>query len=47
MANGEYPENGDNTPVARAQRETYWRRVIERWKSSGLPKTAFCERDCF
>ncbi len=45
MATGDYPENGNNTPAARAQRETHWRRIIERWKASGLPKTTFCERE--
>jgi hypothetical protein len=45
MARTTYPDNGDNTPAARAQRETYWRRIIERWKASGLPKTTFCSRE--
>lgn len=44
MAKSEYPENDDNTPAARAQREAHWRRVIERWKGSGPPQTTFCER---
>lgn len=45
MAKLTYPTIGDNTPAARAQRETYWRRLVDRWKASGLPKTTFCERE--
>jgi hypothetical protein len=45
MAKFAYPTTGDNTPAARAQRETHWRRLIERWKASGLTKTAFCQRE--
>lgn len=45
MAKTTYPGLGDNTPAARAQRETHWRRQVERWKTSGLPKAAFCERE--
>lgn len=45
MAKTTYPGMGDNSPAARAQRETHWRRVIERWKASGLPKSTFCERE--
>jgi len=45
MAEPKYPGTGENTPAARAQRETYWRRLAERWKASGLPKSTFCERE--
>lgn len=45
MAKPTYPGTGDNTPAARAQRETYWRRLIERWRASGQPKSTFCERE--
>jgi hypothetical protein len=45
MAKTTYPDLGDNTPAARAQRETHWRRLVQRWKTSGLTKTAFCERE--
>jgi len=45
MAKLTYPGTGDNTPAARAQRETYWRRLIERWQASGQPKSTFCERE--
>jgi hypothetical protein len=37
-----YPKSGINTPQAKAQRETFWRDVIRRWKLSGLSKTDFC-----
>ena len=40
-----YPTTGDNTPAGRAQLETHWRRLIDRWKTSGLTKTAFCQRE--
>jgi hypothetical protein len=45
MAKQTYPGTGDNTPAARAQRETYWRRLIDRWRASGQPKSTFCERE--
>jgi hypothetical protein len=45
MAKTLYPSNGDHTPAARAQRETHWRRVGERWKASGQSKSTFCERE--
>lgn len=45
MAKSAYPTTGVNTPAARAQRETHWRRLIDRWKASGLSKTAFCQRE--
>ena len=45
MAKTTYPGVGDNTPAARAQRETHWRRLVDRWKASGLPKSKFCERE--
>lgn len=35
----------ENAPTARAQRETYWRRLIARWQLSGLPKATFSERE--
>jgi hypothetical protein len=40
-----YPANGDRTPSAQAQRETHWRRVLERCEKSGLTRTAFAERE--
>jgi len=45
MAKTVYPQNGDNTPAARAQRETHWRRLIGRWRASGLAKSVFCQRE--
>jgi hypothetical protein len=39
------PDPGMNTPAARAQRETFWRRLIARWKLSGVPKATFSERE--
>jgi hypothetical protein len=45
MAKTTYPGVGDNSPAARAQRETHWRRLIDRWRASGQPKSAFCERE--
>ena len=37
-----YPKSGINTPQAKAQRETFWRDVIRRWKASELSMTEFC-----
>lgn len=45
MAKKTYPGTGDNTPAARAQRETHWRRLIGRWRASGLAKSVFCGRE--
>jgi hypothetical protein len=45
MAKSTYPTTGDSSPAARAQRETYWRRQIERFKTSGLSKSEFCRRE--
>lgn len=45
MAKADYPGTGDNSPGARAQRETHWRRVVERWKASGVAKSVFCARE--
>jgi hypothetical protein len=45
MANRTYPGTGDNTPAARALRETHWRRLIGRWRESGLAKSVFCGRE--
>jgi hypothetical protein len=45
MARSNYPGNGINTPAAKAQREAYWRKAVERWKASGLAKSEFCKRD--
>lgn len=45
MAKRTYPGTGDNTPAARAQRETHWRRLIGRWRASGLAKSVFCQRE--
>lgn len=43
MATLPYPKSGVNTPEAKAQRETFWRDVIRRWKLSGVSKTEFCK----
>lgn len=40
-----YPVSGDKTPAAQAQRETHWRRVLDRCGKSGLTRTAFCSRE--
>ena len=45
MAKTNYPKVGDHTPSARAQRETHWRRLIQRWKASGIAKSEFCARE--
>lgn len=46
MANNRsYPPNGSRTPEAKARREAHWRRVLERWRQSGLPKTEFSRRE--
>jgi hypothetical protein len=45
MANKSYPPNGSRTPEARARREVHWRRVLERWKRSGLSKTEFSSHE--
>lgn len=40
-----YPMPGDRTPAAQAQRETHWRRLLDRCQKSGLTRTAFCRRE--
>jgi len=40
-----YPGHGDRTPAAQAQRETYWRQVVDRCHKSGLTRSAFCRRE--
>ena len=40
-----YPQAGDRTPSACAQREEHWRRVLARHQQSGLTMTAFCGRE--
>jgi transposase-like protein len=45
MANETEPGPGERGLAAQAQRETHWRRVVERWKASGQPKTVFCARE--
>lgn len=37
-----YPKSGLNILEAKAQRKTFWRDGIRRWKLSGLSKTDFC-----
>lgn len=41
----DYPRHGDRTPAAQAQRETHWRRILERFKQSGLKQGEFCRRE--
>jgi hypothetical protein len=45
MAKVTYPQSGTRTPEAKARREAHWRRVIERWRASGLPKTQFARKE--
>lgn len=45
MAKKPYPPTGSRTPEAKAQREVYWRDVLDRWRASGLPKTEFSRRE--
>lgn len=45
MAKATYPHSGTRTPEAKAKRETHWRQVLERWKTSALPKTAFARQE--
>lgn len=40
-----YPTHGDRSRTAQAQRETHWRRILERCQQSGLSRTAFCQRE--
>lgn len=40
-----YPGHGDRTPAAQAQRETHWRRVVDRCRKSGLTRSTFCRRE--
>lgn len=45
MAKAAYPPTGSRSPEAQAQREAYWRRQLQRWKKSGLAKSAFSRRE--
>lgn len=45
MAKVTYPRSGTRTPEAKARREAHWRRVLERWRASGLPKTEFARKE--
>lgn len=45
MAKKRYPPTGSRTPEAKAQREAYWRGVLDRWRASGVPKTRFSRRE--
>ena len=45
MANDPYPQVGDRTPSACAQREEHWRRVLARQRESGLTQAVFCRRE--
>lgn len=45
MAKDNYPRSGTRTPEAKARREAHWRRLLQRWKQSGLPKTDFAQRE--
>jgi hypothetical protein len=45
MAKATYPRSGIRTPEAKAQREAHWRQVLERWKTSTLPKTEFARQE--
>jgi hypothetical protein len=40
-----YPQVGDRTLSARAQRAEHWRRVVARQQQSGLSMAAFCARE--
>lgn len=45
MAKSTYPRSGTRTPEAKAKREAHWRQVLERWKTSALPKTKFARQE--
>lgn len=45
MATDKYPRSGTRSPEAKARREAHWRRLLQRWKHSGLPKTEFAQRE--
>jgi len=45
MAKVNYPRSGTRSPEAKARREAHWRRLLQRWKRSGLPKTEFAQRE--
>jgi hypothetical protein len=45
MAKNEYPPAGSRTADAKAQREAHWRRMLEQWKASGLPKSVYARRE--
>jgi transposase len=45
MAKVNYPRSGTRSPEAKARRESHWRRLLQRWKRSGLPKTEFAQRE--
>ena len=40
-----YPQAGDRTPSACAQREEHWRRVLARQQQSGITQADFCRRE--
>lgn len=43
MAKNSCPDSNARTPAARARRESYWRKMVSRWKASGLSKAEFCK----
>jgi hypothetical protein len=45
MAKAIYPQSGTRTPEAKAKREAHWRQVLDRWRTSALPKTAFARQE--
>jgi hypothetical protein len=45
MAKKAYPRSGTRTPEAKAQREAHWRQVLERLRTSDLPKTEFARQE--
>lgn len=44
MAKTEYPAQGTPGPEARAQREKYWRALIQECERSRLSRPEFCDR---
>ena len=45
MTKDKYPRTGVRTPKAKARREAHWRRLLQRWKQSRLPKKEFAQRE--
>lgn len=45
MAKATYPRSGTRTPEAKAKREAHWRQVLDRWRTSALPKTEFARQE--